>query len=164
MKTQKYKMYRIRQKKNTLVLINSEYWMHDGRCLPHFGAIRAAAQHFSLFCLRISLTGLVADEHRAARSIMEKLYRAGTRVPELSNCYASMHLDCFSTRMQHSWFYTNFTCVKNASFWETAILWIPFYQCFVKNLKYWAWFFFNGNLTVENQFVCTWIFQTHELK
>lgn len=75
---------------------------------PHFRAFRTAAQHFSLFCLRISLVGLVADEHRAAQSIMEKLYGAGTRVPKLSNCYASLHLDCFSTTMQHSWVHNVF--------------------------------------------------------
>lgn len=77
--------------------------------LPPFRAFGTAAQYFfCFFCLRISLTGLVADEHRAAQSITEKLYQAGARVPQLTNCYALLHLDCFSTRTQRSCVYNVF--------------------------------------------------------
>lgn len=51
-------------------------------------AFCVAAQYFSLFCWRISLSGLVADEHRGEQSVMEKVYGAGTRVPKAHDCCA----------------------------------------------------------------------------
>lgn len=120
----------------TLVFVNNppDAWWEMS--MPHSRVFCVAAQYFSLFCSRISLTGLAADER-------------GVHNPSWKNCIAQHTCSriAWLSAIRFGLFLNKnaaflglllyLTCIQNGDFWETTFLWNPFLQCFVQNYCSW---------------------------
>lgn len=122
--------------KMTLVFINNppDAWWEMS--MPHSRVFCVAAQYFSLFCSRISLTGLAADER-------------GVHNPSWKNCIAQhtcSRIAWLLSTIRFGLFLNKnaaffgwllyLTYIKNDDFWETTFLWNLFLQCFVQTVNY----------------------------